>query len=166
MKALINNFRLRHPKYFLSQKETLKLCELIDHFEKASGCELVFHFRHKLGVQPFEKARELFYKFELDKTSHRAAILIAISFDDRKYAVYTDKNVDPSYQTRSEEGLKFWDKIGNLLANGLGEKKRLETLERVLETLTQSLALSPQEKETSKNLIFNLSNKPKIESEE
>ncbi len=157
MKTWLNSYRLKHPKHFLSRKEEVLLSARIIQFEDRTGCELVFHFRKELGEKPFERARELFYHFGLDKTEHHAAIIVVLSFTDRKYAVYVDENV----VSKTEDNL--WTQVGDAIAAKLKTGERLSALLTALDLAEKPLALNEPEK--LKNQKHVLSNKPITEEE-
>ena len=156
---IVQRFRLRSPRYFLSSFETKTLSDKIDEFEKATGCELVFHFRKTLGENPLAHAEQLFHKFKLSETRHGAAILIVLSFVDRKYAVYVDKNV------KKKSADDFWVLVGQSIARKLKEGSRLESLVTAVDMMQESLKNSDFKFDESQDQR-SLSNRPITEDED
>ncbi len=148
----VNRLRLKSPKHFLSKKEEGLLSTRIDAFEKATGCELVFHFRKNLGEKPLHRAEELFFRFGLDKTSHHAAILVVLSFNDRKYAVWVDSHV----KKHSDD--KLWTEVGDVIRNHMTKGERLNALTSAMDLAQKSLKI--ENPKSSGDFKQSLSNKP------
>ena len=53
-------------------------------FERETACELVFHFRRKLGPDPLQANKHLFFKLKLDRTFNRKGILITLALAERQ----------------------------------------------------------------------------------
>lgn len=140
------------PRTFLTPEETKKLSQSIDVFEASTGCELVFNFRKKLGSYPLEAARALFYKFKLDKTEHRAAILVVISTKDRGYAVWADEKV------HRQGGDVLWKQVGARLQEGLKAGNRLKALTEAMSVAQR--VLEQEQPKDSKLAKKTLSNEP------
>lgn len=96
--------------------------ERVGHFEKVTGCELIFHFRRRLGRHPLEANRLLFYKYKLHQTHHRSAILLTLALKERQFAVWADEGVV------RRSGDKLWSEVCQTLSQKLKQGHRLEAL--------------------------------------
>jgi uncharacterized membrane protein len=121
------------PRYFLSKSETQKLMDRVAIFEDKTGCELVFHFRRKLGPSPTEMNRKLFFKFNLDKTTGHRGILITLSLTDRQFSVWADEGV------AVHAGDRFWTVLCEGLARDLKTGSHLQALLNSIATAEKML---------------------------
>jgi uncharacterized membrane protein len=150
-------FQKNSPRFFLNDKETEILEARISQFEEKTACELVFHFRRKLGDEPLARARELFEKFNLQKTTHRNAILITIALKDRKFAIWADEGVI------RHTGDKLWHDVKDHMSHLLKNGQRLQALIHAVAEAENVLASEqPRFKDSLKNEI---SNSPIIEDD-
>ena len=119
---MIKLLRRHSPRFFLTKEETQKLSSRVADFEKKTSCELVFHFRRRLGSEPLKKNENLFYKFGLEKTKHRNAILISLGTVDRKFAIWADQGVI------RHTGDALWHHVSDLMSHLLKNGKNLQAL--------------------------------------
>ena len=115
-------FRRSSPRFFLTRSETAQLMARIAQFEKSAGCELVFHFRRKLGPQPEKANQELFHPFGLDKTSDRRAVLVTLALREKQFAIWADDGVE------KHAGRALHDEIARHLKAHLPEERHLQAL--------------------------------------
>ena len=156
---MIKLIRRNSPRFFLTKEETKKLSKRVATFESRTSCELVFHFRRRLGADPLQKNESLFYKFGLDKTKHRNGILITLGISDRKFAIWADQGVI------RHTGDNLWHQVSQLMSHLLKNGKHLQALCAAVDEAEAVLAKEqPHFKdESQKN---ELSNSPIIEDEE
>ena len=153
---MLSLFRRSSPKYFLNRHETSQLIQRVSTFEKKTGCELVFHFRHRLGSDPETKNRELFHKFGLDKTSDRRAILVTLALQERTYAIWADEGVE------KHAGQELHNKIGQHLKSHLKKGDHLLALMGVIDLAEAALKSS----HSARHLSNEIPDKPIIEGDE
>jgi uncharacterized membrane protein len=152
---MLQFLRKNLPKSFLTKDETEILEKRVAQFEEKTGCELVFHFRRKLGPKPTEFNRDLFYSFKLDKTSGGRGILITLALKEKKFAVWADHGV------AIHTGDKLWTSLCKSLARDLKTDSHLQALINciaIAEDMLQGLA-------PHKHFENELSNKPIIEDD-
>jgi len=127
----------------------------VGHFESASDCELVLHFRRRLPVpDALESARGLFHKFNLHKTEHRTGILLMLALQDRKLAIWADEGV----VRRSDDEL--FKRVCHHISEGLKQGRKLEALLKGIDELQKTLGHEQPAHGHSRN---ELSNEPIIE---
>jgi uncharacterized membrane protein len=159
---MISFFRRHSPRFFLNEQETKKLEDRVALFEKRTSCELVFHFRRRLTDDPMARAKELFYEFGLEKTTHRNGILIIIALTDRKFAIWADEGVI------RHTGDKLWDGVRDHMSHLLKHGQRLDALiHAIVEAETVLEKEQPRFKgEISRENKNELSNAPIIEEKD
>lgn len=155
----MNLLRRHSPRHFLTKEETKKLSDRVAMFETKTSCELVFHFRRRLGREPLVKNESLFYKFGLEKTKHRNAILITIAVTDHKFAIWADQGVI----RHTGDGL--WHHVTSLMSHLLKNGKRLQALFAAIEEAEAVLA-KEQPHFASEKQENEISNLPIIEDKE
>jgi len=143
------------PRLFLGPFEKRKLKQRIKVFEQKTGCELVFHFRRKLGENPDQKNEFLFKKFKLDQTQSRRTILVTLALTDRQFAVWADQGI------ALHTGDKLWLGICDHLGRDLKKGKHLRALINAIEFAEKTLADLPHSQKTKDEV----SNDPIIEDE-
>ena len=126
-------FRRSSPRFFLTRRETQRLIERVAQFERAAGCEMVFHFRRKLGADPELANRELFHRFGLDKTSDRRAVLVTLALRDKHFAIWADEGVEKN------AGRALHDDIAKHLKLHLPEGRHLDALLGVIDIAEKHL---------------------------
>ena len=92
-------------KHFFSEAEKKALVEAITDAEAMTNGEIRVHIEPKCKLDPFKRATEVFYKLEMDKTTHANGVLIYIAHDDRKLAIVGDKGINAAVPAN------FWEDI-------------------------------------------------------
>ena len=150
-----SRWRQRTPRFFLTRSERRLFAERVKHFESKSDCELIFHLRRKLdGPDIVETNKRLFYRFKLDKTLKRTAILVTLALAEKKLAIWADEGV----VRRSDD--KLFDRTCLVIAAGLGRGERLKALLGGIDELEKTLAIE-QPAQTGKT--SEISDEPIIE---
>jgi uncharacterized membrane protein len=160
---MLKRFFKKHlPGTFLNAEETKKLAERVAVFEKNTGCELVFHFRRRLGTHPTEFNKKLFYRFKIDHTTGHRGILITLALVDRKFAVWADEGV------AIHTGDKLWLSLCDLLGRDLKSISHIQALLNAVDHAESMLKdLAPlDEQGKHKEFKNELSNAPIIEGED
>jgi hypothetical protein len=154
---MIRWLRRNTPSLFLTRPEMARLAKRVHLFEEKTGCELVFHFRKRLGDDPLNRNRRLFHKFKLDHTEGRRAMLITLALTERKFAVWVDQGI------AKHTGEKIWHNVTDGLSRDLRKGLRLEALLHAADTAEQMLHDLPK---SEKSLHNEISDEPIIEDEE
>lgn len=149
--------KLVSPGHFLTKSETKILMTRVAEFENETGCQLLFHFRRKLGVSPLETNRELFFKFKLNETKHHNAILVTLALAEKKFAIWADEGVI------RKTGDKLWHEVSRAMSKSMSHGQHLGALLEAMDISQQVLALEqPQDLRSEGN---ELPNNPLIEDE-
>src|SRR5437879_1989236 len=118
---MLKRFFKKHlPRTFLNTEETLTLSDRVAQFERKTGCELVFHFRRRLGTNPTAFNQKLFLRFKLNETTGHRGILITLALVDRKFAVWADEGV------AVHTGDKLWLGLCEILGRDLKTQSHLQ----------------------------------------
>ncbi|MDZ4677924.1 MAG: TPM domain-containing protein [Oligoflexia bacterium] len=146
-------------KTFLTKEENQILLKRVEKFENQTGCELAFHIRQNLGSDPLKANEALFFKFGLDKTEHRNAILVTVALAERQFAIWADVGV------MRQSGDKLWNDISQKMEGALKLGQHLAAFTLVAD-MSENV-LSKEQSAVSRMPNGNeLSNKPIIESDE
>ena len=151
-------FKNHSPHFFLTEDETAKLSQRVSSFEAKTTCELVFHFRRRLGKEPLKKNEELFYKFGLEKTKHRNAILITLALSDRQFAIWADEGVI------RHTGDALWVRVTELMSHLLKNGKRLQALMAAIDE-TEAVLFKEQPHYLGEATSNEISNAPIIDDD-
>ncbi len=91
-------------KDLLGEKEKAMVVDAIRAAEKQTSGEVrVYIERHCKFVEPLDRAKEIFFTLEMDKTVKRNAVLVYIALKDKQLAIFGDEGI----HQKLEPG--FWD---------------------------------------------------------
>ncbi|UMB53244.1 TPM domain-containing protein [Lutibacter sp. A64] len=79
---------------FLSAKQEKVLVETIQVSEKNTSGEIRVHIEKSTEKSPMDRALEVFYFLEMDKTELRNGILIYVAVESKKIAILGDEGIN------------------------------------------------------------------------
>ena len=80
------------------------MVEAIKEAEKNTSGEVRLYVEGKCAyVNPLDRAQEIFFKLQMDKTKDRNAVLLYMAIDDHQLALFADEGI---YQRLGKE---YWD---------------------------------------------------------
>ena len=88
---------------FLSAEQEQTIIKAIKIAEKNTSGEIRVHIEKTTNKLPLEKALEVFYSLEMDKTEQRNGVLIYIAVESKQFAILGDEGINAKV---SED---FWD---------------------------------------------------------
>ena len=91
----------------LSKSETSKIEKAIVEAEKNTSGEIRVHLVRKCLGDPYDEAVKIFEKLKMHETALRNAVLILLSFSDKKLAILGDKGINDKVPK------DFWEEIKN-----------------------------------------------------
>jgi uncharacterized membrane protein len=99
-------------KEFFSAKDKEQIVEAIRMAEKETSGEIRIYVESKNSyVDAIDRAAEVFFKLQMQKTDHRNAVLLYIAIKDQELALFADEGI---YQ---KAGKDYWDNaVKNMLA--------------------------------------------------
>ena len=134
-------------KQLFSEEETRLIVKAIRHAEQRTSGEVrVFVESRCSWVDAIDRAVELFFKLQMDKTENRNATLVYVAIKDRQLAVFGDEGI------HQKVGTAYWN---NVVAEMLQSFNRLDYAKGIADCVIQiGDALTthfPYERDTDKN---------------
>ena len=94
----------------LPEAEQEMIINAIRASEKKTSGEIRVYFESRCRyVDPMDRAMQIFYKLEMDKTANHNAVLVYVAMLDRQMAIYADKGI---YEKTGEI---LWNDAVNLM---------------------------------------------------
>ncbi|MBT8316844.1 MAG: TPM domain-containing protein [Lutibacter sp.] len=88
---------------FLTTEQEQTIVEAIKIAEKNTSGEIRVHIEKETNKPPLEKALEVFYSLEMDKTEQQNGVLIYIAVESKQFAILGDEGIN------SKVPENFWD---------------------------------------------------------
>ena len=134
-------------KQLFSEEETRLIVKAIRHAEQRTSGEVrVFVESRCSWVDAIDRAAELFFKLQMDKTENRNATLVYVAIKDRQLAVFGDEGI------HQKVGTAYWN---NVVSEMLQSFNRLDYAKGIADCVIQiGDALTthfPYERDTDKN---------------
>lgn len=139
-------------KTFLSPEHREQIITAIREAEGKSSGEIKVYFEKKCGKELLDRAVEIFYQLNMQKTKLRTGILIYVAYEDQLFAIIGDKGIHEKVPG------DFWNNTKTLMAKYFKEEKFTEGLLQGIqlagEQLRNFFELSPGDKnEISDDII-------------
>ncbi len=118
---------------FLSKAEEQRLVEAIGRAEQNTSGEIRVHLEANCTGNPYERAIEVFFMLEMEKTAARNGVLIYVAVKDHKLAILGDEginNVVPDH---------FWEENLRDMQLHFSMSQYAEGLERAIEHAGEKL---------------------------
>ncbi len=91
---------------FFSNQETQKIIQAIKSAETLTSGEIKVHIQKKLKHDtPLQEAKQVFYKLGMQNTKDQNAVLLLVSTEDHRLAVYADQGI---YKRLDQS---FWNSV-------------------------------------------------------
>lgn len=140
-------FSIGKKQRFFSHDEAARIVEAIRAAEKKTSGEIrVFIEKRCKFVNPIDRAAEVFWNLQMDRTVHRNGILIYVASLDHQAAIWADDGIHQS------AGGEFWQaEIAKMLAH-FRDNAYADGIRLVVDDLGNVLhAYFPYEANTDKN---------------
>lgn len=111
---------------FLSPEEEQTIADAISVAEKSSSGEIRVHLDKFCKIDALTRAQELFKKLKMYKTVQRNGVIIYISVEDHKLAIYGDEGI------HNLVGQDFWDEDIDLMVTHFKDGKYLEGITSII----------------------------------
>jgi uncharacterized membrane protein len=99
---------LNRKKKFFTDAESHMIVEAIRHAEKDTSGEVrVFVESRCRWMDAIDRAAEMFYVLEMQKTDQRNGVLVYVALKDRQLAVFADEGI------HKKVGEAYWEKVVN-----------------------------------------------------
>lgn len=139
-------FRQKQKVFFTGEQQA-RIVKAIQQAEQQTSGEVRVFVESKCSyVDALDRAKDVFYNLQMDRTALRNAVLFYIAVDDRQTAVFADEGI------HQKTGQVYWDKT---LAEMLSYFTAYQVVDGLIHSVTHvGLALQqyfPYDKETDKN---------------
>lgn len=143
----MNLFPFFRKKPFFTMEENERMVQAIRNAEtQTSGEVRVFVESRCRYVDPLDRARELFWKLQMDQTKERNAVLVYVAIRHRQFAVFADAGI------HEKVGDRFWQQEVEEMKKHFREDRHTEAIEKVIRDVGSALQHHfPYDKETDKN---------------
>lgn len=127
---------LKSSKHFLSKEETEDIMKAVRENEQGTSGEIrIFIESHCRYMDPVQRAGELFYFMNMNKTVHRNGVLIYIADQDRDFALFGD------VQLHQKVGDAFWRAEVKSLARHFHQNDRVQGIKHCIKQIGDQLKL-------------------------
>jgi uncharacterized membrane protein len=140
-------FPWQKPKEFFSEEEKQQLIAAIQQAEQSTSGEVrVFVESRCRYVNAADRAKEVFFSMEMDRTQLRNATLIYVAVKDHQAAVYGDEGI------HQKVGAEYWKKVvANMLRHFRNEKLADGICQGIIELGEALQTYFPYNQDTDKN---------------
>ncbi len=130
----------------LSKLEQQRLVDAIGRAEKNTSGEIRVHVEARCSVNAYERAVEVFFTLEMDKTMARNGVLIYVAVDDRKMAIIGDEGINKVVPEN------FWEETLHDMRLHFSMSQFTEGLENAIERAGEKLKIYfPYDRNTDQN---------------
>lgn len=137
---------------FLTAKQEQALIETIKVSEKNTSGEIRVHIEKSTEKSPMDRALEVFYLLEMDKTELRNGILIYVAVESKKIAIIGDEGINNLVPKN------FWDEELAMLINYFKASNFTKGLELTILKIGEKLKeFFPYQKDDSNELSDEIS---------
>ncbi|MCH2034989.1 MAG: TPM domain-containing protein [Tenacibaculum sp.] len=102
---------------FLTPEEEQEIVQAIIKAERDTSGEIRVHIERIASISHFDRALEVFYMLEMDKTKQQNGVLIYIAVDDHQFVIYGDKGINEVVPGN------FWESTKNVMQSLFKEGK-------------------------------------------
>src|SRR5690242_759998 len=137
----------RKTKKFFSEQENEQIVQSIRNAEKNTSGEIRVFVESKCRfVNALDRAAEIFLRLEMQKTTHRNAVLVYVAIKHRQLAVYGDEGI------HQKLGNAYWnDAVKKMIAH-FNKNNYAEGISQCVRDVGEALYTHfPYNKETDKN---------------
>lgn len=96
---------------FLTKEEEQEIVSAIRIAEKNTSGEIRVHIEASTKKAHYERALEVFYLLEMNKTKDANGVLIYVAVNDKKFVIYGDKGINAVIPK------DFWDTTKDVIQN-------------------------------------------------
>lgn len=140
-------FPFSKRKEFFSPGEKAKVIEAIRVAEQQTSGEIRIFIESRCRfVDPLDRAAELFWSLQMDRTQDHNAVLIYVAMKDHQVAIYADRGI------HEKVGELFWRKEVIAMTTHFRENHYAEALLEVIKDVGEALYIHfPFNRDTDKN---------------
>ncbi len=140
-------FSLFKKKPFFNESEKDLILTAIRAAERRTSGEVrVFIESRCRYVDAIDRATEIFFKLEMNKTDDHNAVLLYVAMKDRQLAVYGDEGI------HKKVGAEYWQREVGLLLSNFNKENYAEGISKCVNDIGEALHyFFPYDNDTDKN---------------
>lgn len=144
--SIFSLFRKKPVHFFTGEEEQLITNAIAEAEKKTSGEVRVYVESRCRFVDPLDRAVELFYGLQMNRTHELNGVLVYVAMKDRQLAIYADEGI------HSKVGKEFWEKEVRVMLSSFHKDNYAEGIARVVREIGEVLCLHfPYNGSTDKN---------------
>jgi uncharacterized membrane protein len=91
------------PKIFFTEEERQRIIKAVQQAEQQTSGEVRVYVESKCSyVDALDRAEEIFFQLQMDKTALHSGVLVYVAVDDHQVAVYADEGI------HTKAGRQYW----------------------------------------------------------
>ncbi len=139
-------FKQKHKSFFTSEQQS-RIVDAVQKAEQQTSGEVRIFVESKCSyVDALDRAKEIFFNLQMDKTALRNAVLFYVAVEDKQTAVFADEGI------HQKTGDAYWQNAVEVMLAYFREHQLVEGLIRsVLHIGTALQQHFPYDKSTDKN---------------
>lgn len=98
-----------NPDCYLTKKEEAAVVGAIQAAEKQTSGEIRVHIESRSKKDPMERAKEVFFQLEMNKTKAQNGVLFYLAMQQRRFAVLGDAGIDKVVPS------DFWESVKEMV---------------------------------------------------
>ena len=125
--------RTEVPRSFFTEEERKRIGAAIEEAEKQTSAEIVVRLEKNCPGEPLERCRDLLHELGLTSTQGRTGVIILITVQDHKAAIFGDEAIDRIL------GHQGWEEIIQKMMQGFKKGEPCEALALAISDLAAHL---------------------------
>ena len=140
-------FSFFKKKPFFTEEEKKLIVDAVQHAEKRTSGEVrVFVESRCKYVDAIDRAAEIFFGLQMEKTADRNAVLLYVAMKDRQLAVFADEGI------HKRLGQEYWNKEISLLIRNFNREDYAAGIRQCITDIGEALYSNfPYDNKTDKN---------------
>lgn len=136
------------PRDWFSAEQNQQIVDAIRAAEKRTSGEIRLFVESRCSyVNALDRAAEIFFGLQMDKTEDRNGVLLYIAMKDRQLAVFGDKGI------HEKVGTEFWNSEVKQMLSSFRKENYTEAIVKIIEQIGDALVTHfPYEKEDKNEL--------------
>lgn len=118
---------------FLTAQEEQQVVAAIKTAEKNTSGEIRVHIEKLTEIPPLHRAKEVFWRLNMNQTKAQNGVLFYVSVENRQFAIYGDRGI---YQQVSKD---FWDAEKELVVHHFSKNENAKGLILAIEKVGEKL---------------------------
>ncbi|MBS9768577.1 MAG: TPM domain-containing protein [Flavobacteriaceae bacterium] len=120
---------------FLTSKEEQRIIKAIQEAEKNTSGEIRVHIEDTTDKKVMDRALEVFYSLQMDKTKLHNGILLYIAVKSKLFAILGDKGIHEKVPKN------YWNEENEMVLSYFKEEKYTEGLCKVIKSIGEKLKI-------------------------